>query len=88
MDRKTNRMVGRTATIDNNSNNSKSIAICDSNSSAGAYNNSLASIMRNINNSKSTAACGSNEATKTRNNNPMNIIHSSSRSYSSHIRNG
>ena len=80
-------MADRTATINNNSNNGKSIAICDSNSSAGAYNNSPASIMRSSNN-KATAACGSGKAAKTRNNNPTNIIHNSSGSNSNQSRDG
>ena len=87
MDRKTNRMAGRTATIDNNSNDGKAIVTCDSSSLAGAYNNSPLSIMHSSN-YKVTAACGSDEASKTCNNNPTNIIHGSSRSYISHIRDG
>ena len=71
MDKRTSRMAGRTATIDNNSNDSKSIATCNISSSARAYNTSVASIMRSSNNSKSTAAYGRKEATKTCNNNPM-----------------
>ena len=58
-------MADRTATIDDNSNNGKPIAICDSNSLAGAYNNSPVSIMRISNSNKATAACSSNEAKKT-----------------------
>ena len=49
-------MADRIVNIDNNSNNGKSIAICDSNSAAGTYNNSPASIMRSSNNNKATAA--------------------------------
>ena len=87
MDRKTNRMAGRTATIDNNSNDGKAIVTCDSSSLAGLYNNSPASIICSCNN-KVTAAYGSDEALKTCNNNPTNLIRNSSRSYSSHIRDG
>ena len=61
MDRKTNRMAGRTATIDNNSNDGKAIVTCDSSSLAEAYNNRPVSIMRSSNN-KATAACGSDGA--------------------------
>ena len=70
-------MADRIVIIDNNSNNGKSIAICDSNSAAGTYNNSPASIMRSSNNNKATAACSSNELAKTCNNKPTNTIQSS-----------
>ena len=56
MDKRTSKMAGRTATIDNNSNDGKSIVTCDNSSLAGAYNNSPASIMRSSNNNKATAA--------------------------------
>ena len=39
MGRRTIRMAGRTTTGNNNSNDSKSIATCDSSNSAVAYNN-------------------------------------------------
>ena len=88
IDRRPSRMAGRTTTINNNSNDSKLIAICDSGSSAVAYNNKLASIMRSSNNSKSMAVCDSNKLSATHNKNPAGIIHSSSRSYSSHNKDG
>ena len=68
-------MADRIVTIDNNSNNGKSIAICDGNSAAGTYNNSPASIMRSSNNNKATAACSSNELAKTCNNKPTNTTY-------------
>ena len=56
MDRRTSIMAGRTTTINNNSNDSKSIATYDSSNSGVAYNNKPANSMRSSNNNKSMAA--------------------------------
>ena len=56
MERRASIMAGRNMTINNNSNDSKSIATCDSSNSTVVYNNNPASIISSSTNSKLVAA--------------------------------
>ena len=88
MDRRMDRMAGRTTTINNDNNDSKLTTTCNSSISEVAYNNNLAKIRHSSNNNKLMVACDHNKLSATYNNNPGNIIHSSSSSYSSHNKGG